>query len=1125
MAYQPVSKPKTGVGYVPVTKKAPELSSFFPIKNQIARSTYNINNPPAPPKPTASEVVKRDKERGVSLSQGQPEKISPIRKLVRAIPGDSRFEKSLERDVLDPLARVGKFLAPSAGDMMKQIVDENPKISSTELQKELQKRISQGGIALNAPGTPITSDTKIFSPDIVGMIKKVPSKLAQRFINAKTADEALTLAKGLGIKAPDNAILKKIVGISDDVSAQNFIDDLKKTGVIKPTTEQLPSLPKLPATTPVKSVATKVDNVPTPTAPVKSVATKIDNVPTPTAPVRSVVDDVAQQVAIPVSPVAKLELTPEVQSTLDTIQQWISGGNRRQMQLPVLNKIDNLDIKPQEPITLYRVGDVTDREFQSWSKIKPPEGVKFTEQVFKPEEILLDTTDPRLVDLYTGTQKEAIQQFNKVEGEVIVKPQALRSTKPVAPALPPLPKLPAFTPPQQVIDQALERYKGAARKPLSTDTKLTAEAKKVTSSGGFMKLASEVLTPISSRLMRINPSLKTAIRDFEFKVATRTQKDAERVLPLLKSTSKMSPQDQAIFDLARKNGDSQTVNALGVKYGITKEITETRAVLDDLFNRAKEVGLDVGYRGDYFPRTIKNPTKFISYLRNQPDWSALRELIEQKAKDKGKFMTDLTDEEISGIINNYVRGYGGKIDLAKPGFTKTRSIEVIDEALNEFYESSDSALTTYIIRMNDEIEGRRFFGKELKASPDELNTEQSIGAYVLNLIQKGQINDTQAKEVSDILKARFHRGKMNGALDTYRNVEYVSTMGSVISAVTQLGDVAFSMYKNGLYHTAKGIGKAFSKSRVTKEDLGIEQIIQEFSNQSKTGKALEKVFKATGLNKMDRLGKETLVNGAMSKKMAQAKSGDDVLRTELNELFDPEEAAMAMKEFANGELTERTKFVLFNTLLDFQPVAKSEMPQKYLEMPNGRIFYMLKSFTLKQFDVFRREAIDDIVSGNRAKGMKNLLLLAGAFVTANATADEVKDFVLGRETDPSDKVVDNIMRLVGATKFDVYNARERGIGMAVMQKLLFPASLIDRTGQDIYNIITNKTYEKGPLKGEKYGSEAVQSIPIVGKLYYWWFGRGAQKEEYKQGSGESAGALPPLPKLPALPALPKLPKI
>jgi hypothetical protein len=402
----------------------------------------------------------------------------------------------------------------------------------------------------------------------------------------------------------------------------------------------------------------------------------------------------------------------------------------------------------------------------------------------------------------------------------------------------------------------------------------------------------------------------------------------------------------------------------------------------------------------------------------------------------------------------------------------------------------------------------------------------------LDLAAKREIKPDQITEVSDILKSRFHRGKMNGALDVYRNAEYLSTMGSPISAITQIGDVAFSLYNNGFYNTLKGVGKSlFSKNKLSKEALGIENITQEFTKNTMSGRALDRVFKITGMDKMDRLGKETLVNGYLSKLKSQAKNNDEVLKRELDFMFDSEESALAMKELAEGKLTDRTKLLAFNKLLDFQPVAKSEMPQKYLEMPNGRIFYMLKSFTLKQLDVFRREALDDLASGDvkkTAKAMKNLMLLSGAFFMANATADEIKDLILGRETPLSDRVVDNLWRILGASKYDVYKARTDGVGQTVVKKILFPTSLADNFYKDVTNKLEGKEYEKGPLKGEAYKLESTASIPVGGKLYYWWMGRGAQKQEYKQGTTTESG-LPALPKIPTagtpeLPTLPKLPK-
>ena len=66
--------------------------------------------------------------------------------------------------------------------------------------------------------------------------------------------------------------------------------------------------------------------------------------------------------------------------------------------------------------------------------------------------------------------------------------------------------------------------------------------------------------------------------------------------------------------------------------------------------------------------------------------------------------------------------------------------------------------------------------------------------------------------------------------------------------------------------------------------------------------------------------------------------------------------------------------------------------------------------------------------------------------------------------------------------------------------ILPPVSIIDRGYKDISNFVTDKRYKKGDLKGQKYKLESTQTIPVAGKLMYWWFGRGAQKQHYKAGA-------------------------
>lgn len=1152
MAYQPIGQTKKTGGYVSISKNKPPLSqqldSRFPSR-EIIRNVSQAMTPIQTPtvKPTVGELAreifipKRGFEDG-EVAQAKPtvkESAVGTAKAVgeigvglaslssmgmRQVPGLRRLAG--DKDVLDSYQE--RLLPKTAGEAKAMRVADIVGFAAGPIKASRFGSIRKALIAVKDP------------EDAVKLLRSadLPEDVIRR-LNLDTAAVRITNTKQA------DAFINQVSNVARG-TATSATPSASRTGLfdIQRTPSNLPPLPKLPQITPKVSRATTPD-IPTRTntspAPSSVTPTRTELPKTKTQITRELTQgklDEAEYINREVMPTGQPKSTRLIPSKyLDTVEAFIDVARGTSK----LSKQEKLDVQ-------QRVQDIADAiglpSSTKSNKALADDFERVLQDRAYEESLLTRRTPPpnkKLDNFLSGKPSSqggyvANPLTKAVPGQSSASRQGVSS--PNDSTLPVLPKLPedvrrglSQQETDRTINEAvLTRYRQANTRTPKGDTKLAAGAKKATTTDGFMKLASELATPISSRLMRINPKLKKAIRQFEFNVASQTTKDARAVLPLLKASQKMSKEDRVIFDLARKNQDTEVIDALAKRYGIEKELAETRRVLDEMFERAKEVGMEVGYRGEYHPRMIINPEKYMGYLRGQEDWGTIQKLIETEATKKGRKYTDLTDEEKASLVNNFIRGYGNKTVLAAPSNTKARTIEVIDDTLNEFYETSDSALSAYIIRMNDEIEGRRFFGKNLKAEIGDADIQDSIGHYVMKLVADGEIKPTQEKEVSDIFKARFHRGKMNGALDVYRNLEYMSTMGSPISAVTQLGDLAFPLFDNGFYHTSRGLSKAlFSKNKLTKEDLGIENITQEFTKNTVSGRMLDRVFRAVGLEKMDRLGKETLVNGYLSKLQSQAKRGDDVLRREMDFMFDVDEATLAMDELAKGVISERTKLLAFNRLLDFQPVAKSEMPQKYLEMPNGRIFYMLKSFTLKQYDVFRREAVDHIVSGDPKrvrKGMKNLLFLSGAFMAANATADEIKDLILGRETPPSDKLVDNLWRLVGASKYDVYKARSEGVARTVQAKILFPTSIIDRAGKDVVNISTEKEYQIGPLAGERFDLESTQTIPGLGKLYYWWFGRGAQKEQYNN-SDTTVPGLPKLPKLPSAgtPDLPKLPKL
>jgi len=95
-------------------------------------------------------------------------------------------------------------------------------------------------------------------------------------------------------------------------------------------------------------------------------------------------------------------------------------------------------------------------------------------------------------------------------------------------------------------------------------------------------------------------------------------------------------------------------------------------------------------------------------------------------------------------------------------------------------------------------------------------------------------------------------------------------------------------------------------------------------------------------------------------------------------------------------------------LSEVQPITKMETPQAYLDNPNGRVLYMLKTYQLKQLDVLRRQGYNNIKagiqSGDKAligRGVKNLAKISLTMGLGGATMSYVKDFLMGKDVDPA----------------------------------------------------------------------------------------------------------------------------
>ena len=602
------------------------------------------------------------------------------------------------------------------------------------------------------------------------------------------------------------------------------------------------------------------------------------------------------------------------------------------------------------------------------------------------------------------------------------------------------------------------------------------------------KSLDKLLGEMSTRLGNIHPTLKSRIREFEYRKGKLEVGLKKKALESISAFRKMSPEDLKAFDMARKNSNGTELKRLVTKYHFGKEYHTLREIYTFLYTAAKEVGMAGGYTNNYHAREVKDLEGLRNFLYKTNDWSVY-ELAFQEYKLKKNIGRPLTQEEQIRIINTLLRGDSpSTITLLTPDQLKRRYIKEVTPEIDKFFSDSDSAFLRYITDMVEAIEARRFFGRGLKDTQD---LENSIGAFVMRATIDKHITPAQSEELYQILHARFKQQGTHGIITAVKNIALVDTLGSVFSAIRQLGDYTWALYDFGLITTGKAAKGAWTgKSLITKEDAGISRIAVEFSDMSKTGKFVDWVFesKGTGFSFVDKTGKEMLLNGAFRdarKKLANPKTREAFIK-EL-EVLVGDRAPQAAKEFEDNKVTYLTEFYSVCKLADYQPIWVSEMPEIYAKAGNARIFYMLKSFTLKMFDVFRREAFQKIKTpGQRTKGVKNLIKLATIFLLANAGASIIQDLLLGRDIEITDSITENIWQLFGLSRYFGYRVPQEGAGTALMMNILPPAKAVNAISKDIAEW------------GDGTGFRVTESIPFVGKIYYWRFGKGSMMMEKRK---------------------------
>jgi len=608
-------------------------------------------------------------------------------------------------------------------------------------------------------------------------------------------------------------------------------------------------------------------------------------------------------------------------------------------------------------------------------------------------------------------------------------------------------------------------------------------------------LLDNLLGTISTRIKKYSPRLFLRLRQHEYNVHKRVADAEKTVVPFVKALKQVPKQVMPKLSVSLANGDIKTASNILEQYSVggSSALNQTRGFLDNMYKELTEVGYSVDKIKDYFPRVVKDYDGLLQAL-DAPRRGMIEKALYLKSKQLGvENIKDIPEQIRTDVVNKVVRGYVPKEMKGGLSFTKERKLPEVTEEISGFYYSPAESLERYIRSTANDIERRRFFGRDaVNIDNTKLDTEASVGNLIARQLESGDLDYSGADELSQLLNGRFGMGEVapTKSLRFIRDVGYGTTLANPISALTQIGDIGVSAYANGMRNT---IAAMFGKNKITMDELGLDNIIaNELGNVLDTSRYLEKALFFGGFKKVDKLGKNVVLNSALRKASAMSKSDKGVsklaskYKKAMGDEFD-----MLINELKSGEMTDRVKFYLWNELSDLQPISLSEMPLSYLNSPNGRILYSLKSFTIKQLDVLRRDIIQQYNSGNKLEAGKNLLKYMTLVPFTGATVDEVKDGLLGRGFELNDIAEDNyfenLTKLVGINDYTRSMYLKRGdVSGFITNTLAPPMSSIDAILTDVGNLVTS---------GDVLPEKVIRELPVGGKIWYNFFGGGLENWE------------------------------
>lgn len=628
--------------------------------------------------------------------------------------------------------------------------------------------------------------------------------------------------------------------------------------------------------------------------------------------------------------------------------------------------------------------------------------------------------------------------------------------------------------------------------------------------GGATKLMDAIIEPIAERIGKISPRLMTQLRQYESKVYADVHEWHNQLEPFNNLLKKTKEADMPHLMRALYNEDFRSAKGILANNFPNMNPNELRKTFEDGMSLINQIGDKmeaVGAKFDrvefFFPRRIKDLEGLKKHLGTEGKlvgYEAMEAALKRQNSGKGRE---------SNALNAFLRGTIKSIKK-KDTSQRSRKVVEVDQKMAEFYYEPLPSLDLFLRDAAQTIRRRELIGG--KNLVDDLDTGvEDTRKSLMNFVDTfNEIGKEGKNEVADLLKIRFSNGEqgMTPLIANLRAAAHMSLLGNPVSAATQIGDVGVSAWINGFGNTMAALGsKMVGKQKIGAEDLGVmREMMAEISDPGSINVWNDRFFKASGFRAMDKLGKDTYINAAFRSYVKKAQRTKEQLVRELAPEWG-EDTVELVNALEKGEINDITKQFLFCKLSETQPISRSEMPQAFLENPNGRIFYQLGTWTMKQVSLYRNRTWKKIKTpGQRAEGMKDMARALVFIGGAQMTAEETKRMMLGKESqfnNINDLADLGLKLLEGSTKnFGVGGSKvpwaptvpAAEIGFGLASKTANALGAEEGAASDAANAALLK--------------EAARYVPMVGVFVKYWLMGGAEefnkKEEGKRKRAEEA---------------------